>query len=161
MREAILALRALQVHVRDLDALEDAERRSRAQCGSGVVGVDVRLERRRVADDEEGVAERREVPLERRRVERVARDDEDGAVAVARGLLVDRLDGDRLGFGGLGERLAGEVGRDPADDLDETGGARVDDSRLAQNLELVARLRDGLVTAPDEVREELGQLGVA
>ena len=40
---------------------------------------------------------------------------------------------------------------DPADDLDETGTARVDDSRLAQDVELVPRLLDGLVTPADDV----------
>ena len=114
----------------------------------------------RVADHEERVAERRQVTLERRCVERVARDDEDGAVAEPRGPLVDRIGRDRLRLRGLGERLAGEVGGDPANDLDETGGAGVHDSRLAENLELVAGLRDGLVTSPDKVREQLGQLGV-
>ena len=160
MREAILALRGLEVHVRDLDALEDSERRSRAQCCSGIVRVDVSLQRGRVADHEQGVAERRQVPLERRCVESVARDDEDGAVAEARGLLMDRIGRDRFGLRDLGERLAGQMGGDPANDLDETGGPSVHDSRLAENLELVAGLRDGLVTSPDELREQLGQLGV-
>ena len=72
VREAILTLGRLEVHVRDLDALDDPERSSRPQRGSGVVRVDVGLQRARIADDEQRVAERRQLPLERRCVERVA-----------------------------------------------------------------------------------------
>ena len=106
MGETLCALRGLEVHVRDLDPFEDSERRSGAQRRSGVVGVDVSLQRAGVADHEQGVAERRQVSLERRRIERVAGDDEDGAVAEARGPQVDRVGRDRLGLRRLGERLA-------------------------------------------------------
>ncbi len=54
--ETLFALCGLEVHVRDLDALEDSERRSRAQCRSRIVGVDVGLQRGRVADHEERVS---------------------------------------------------------------------------------------------------------
>ena len=144
------------MHVRDLDALDHAERRSRAQRGARVVGVDVRLERRRVADDEERVAERREPPLERGSPRAVALDDEDRAVAVAGGLLVDRLRGERLGLDRLRQRLAGDVGRDAADDLDEPGATCVDDAGLAQDFELVSRLLDSLVAAADEAARSSG-----
>ena len=59
---------------------------------SRVVGVDVHLERARVADDEQRVAEPLELRLERVRVEVVALDDEHGAVAEAGELLVDRVE---------------------------------------------------------------------
>ena len=60
------ALDRLAVHVHDLDRLDDAHRRRELECAPGVVGVDVHLERRLVADDEQRVAERGELPLERR-----------------------------------------------------------------------------------------------
>jgi hypothetical protein len=69
VREALLALGRLQVHVRDLDPLDDPERGAGSQRGSGVVGVDVRLQRASVADDEQRVAERRELALEALAVE--------------------------------------------------------------------------------------------
>ncbi len=73
---------------------------------------------------------------------------------------MDRFGRDRFGLRDLRERLAGEVRCDPADDLDEAGGASIHDSRLAQDVELFPRLLDGLVTSPHDVREQLGQLGV-
>ena len=60
----------------------------------GIVGVDVNLQRRAVADDEQRVAERLELVLDRVGVEPRAFDDEDGAVAVARELLVEGLVGE-------------------------------------------------------------------
>ena len=57
-----------------------------------LVGVDVDLQRARVADDEQRVAERLELGLERVGVEALALDHEHRAVAVARELLVDRLE---------------------------------------------------------------------
>jgi hypothetical protein len=49
---------------------------------------------------------------------------------------------------------------DPADDLDKTGAACVDDPRLPEHVELVACLLDRLVSPADDLREKLGQLGV-
>ena len=72
----------------------DAHARCRMRAPPGVVGVDVHLERRRVADDEQRVAEPLELALERVRVEVVALDDEDRAVAVLGQLLVDRVEAD-------------------------------------------------------------------
>ena len=68
---------------------------------------------------------------------------------------MDRIGRDRLRRRRLGERLAGEVRRDPADDLDEAGASSVDDSRLTEDVELLARLLDCFVASADEVREEL------
>ena len=85
----------LLVHVRDLDAVDRPARDAERERAPGIVGVDVHLERARVADDEQRVAELLELVLERVAVEPFALDQEDGAVAVARELLVDRLDAER------------------------------------------------------------------
>ena len=84
----------LPVHVRDLDPLERRRRAVPSESAApGVVGVDVHLERARVADDEQRVAERLELAARARRASRsLALDDEDRAVAVARELLVDRVE---------------------------------------------------------------------
>ena len=73
----------------------------------------------RVADDEQRVAERRELALESLAFEPLALDDEARAVAVARSLLVHGVRARAARLDGLGERLAREVRRDSADDLDE------------------------------------------
>ena len=97
-RETPLPPLLLLVHVRDLDSLDRARGRAERERGAGVVGVDVHLDRGLVADDEERVAEPLELRLEPVAIERLALDHEDGAVAVARGLEVDRVDaGRRLG----------------------------------------------------------------
>ncbi len=90
------------MHVRDLDALDRADGRAERKRGARIVGVDVHLERRLVADDDERVAELLELGLELVAVERVPLDHEDGAVAVARRLEVDRV---------VTRRLARDLGR--------------------------------------------------
>ena len=67
-----------------------------AERGAGIVGVDVHLQRGLVADDHQRVAELLELAPRARGVEPLALDDEDGAVAVAGELLVDRVDADVL-----------------------------------------------------------------
>ena len=84
------------VHVRDLDALDGAQRDRGRERRARVVRVDVHLERRVVADDEQRVAHLLERRLERRLIELVALDDEHRAVAVLRELLVDRVEAQRL-----------------------------------------------------------------
>ncbi len=127
-RETLLALLGLLVHVGDLDPLDRAGGSAERERGAGIVGVDVHLERGLVADDEQRVAELLELALEPVAVELLALDHEDGAVAVARGLQVDRLDARRRLGGRRGRhRLAGDRAGQSAQELDEPGAARVDD----------------------------------
>ena len=153
--EPFLALRRLQLHVRDLDALDGAEGSACPECGSGIVRVDVRLERRVVADHEQRVSERRQVAFQIRAFEPLAFDDEARAVAVARSRQVHGVRRQGRRRCGLGERLAREVRGDPAHDLDEARGSGVDDARVPQLLELLLRPGDSLVAVGDEGGEEL------
>src|SRR5207247_5785538 len=121
MRESLLALGALEVHVRDLDPFEDPDRRARPQRGAGVVRVNVSLERGRIADDEERVAERFELALEGVAIEILALDDEPRAIAIARGRLVDRVRGQGHTLDRLRQGLAGDMRGDPTQDLDQAG----------------------------------------
>ena len=64
----------------------------RLSAAPGIVRVDVHLERGRIADDEQRVAELLELALEPVDVEPLTLDHEHGAVAELRELLVHRLD---------------------------------------------------------------------
>ena len=143
------------MHVRDLDRLEDANRRRSGDRGARVVRVDVHLQGARVADDEQRVAEPLQLRLERVRVELLALDEDDRAVAVARQLLMDRVESDSLRRLGFRQRLARDAGRDPAKDLDEPGAAGVDDSRLAEHGQLLGRPPDRVLAPLDHVEEEV------
>ena len=127
--------------------------------------MDVDLERRRVADDEERVAELLQLGLERLRVEPLALDHEHRAVAELRELLVDRVEARLVGLldGGVRDRLAGNRRSDAAHDLEQAGSAGVDDTGLAEDGELVGRPRQRLLTALDEPLQQRGRLerGVA
>ena len=158
LREALLALERLPMHVGDLDAVDRPGGRAQVERRARVVGVDVHLQRRRVTDDEERVAELLELGLERLGVEPGSLDDEDGAVAELRELLVDRVDrgdGGRVGRS-LGNLLARDRRVDATDDLDEPCPARVDDARLLQHREELRRPRERLLSLGDDVREQLG-----
>ena len=98
------------MHVRDLDAVDRSDRGPERERGTGIVGVDVNLERRRVADDEQRVAQPLELRLELVPIESVPLDDEDGAMAVAGRLEVDRVVARDLArhLGRRGHRLAGD-----------------------------------------------------
>ena len=94
----------------------------------------------------------------RSRSSALALDDEDGAVAVARELLVDRVGARPLELGRrLGHRLAGDRGGDAAHELEQPRPARVDDARLAQHVELLRRPRDRLLAATDELDEQVAE----
>ncbi len=141
----------LLVHVRDLDAADHAARDPERQRAAGIVGVHVHLERARVADDEQRVADPLQLALETVGVEPVALHHEDGAVAVLRELLVDRLDAElAIVHRRLRQRRAVERRRNAADDLDQAGGARIDDSCLAEHRQHVARPLDRVVPARDD-----------
>ncbi len=155
-QEPRLALLGLRVHVRDLDPLDGAGCDADRERAARVVGVHVHLQRGRVADDEQRVAQLLELRLDRVGVEPLALDHEDRAVAEAGELLVDRLDRDRVVVGGrLRQRLAGDGRGDPAHDLDEPGRARVDDAGLPEDVEQLGRPEDAVVAALDQVPEQL------
>ena len=63
VQQTLLALLGLLVHVRDLDLLERADGGAERERRTRLVGVHVHLQRRRVADDEQRVAERLELLL--------------------------------------------------------------------------------------------------
>ena len=56
----------------------------------------------------------------------------------------------------LGQRLSGDDGRDPTQQLDEARGAGVDDAGLAQNVELLLRASDGFFSAGHQELEQFG-----
>src|SRR5438874_4594141 len=136
MQETLLALLGLPMRVCDLDALEHADRGARGERRTGIVRMQVDLERALVPDNDERVAERLELRLERVKVEPVAFDDENCAVAEFRELLVDRAVRELLGLGRLRERLAGDGSRQAAHELEQSRAARVDDTCVAQNVEV-------------------------
>ena len=114
--------------------------------GLRLVGVDVDLEGRLVADDEHRVAELLQHRHEGAALEARAGDDEVGAVAVAAVLVVRarvrRRRVVRHRRGGLD--VAAQARDDPGEDHDEAVRAGVDDSGLPQHLELLRSPGDGL-----------------
>ena len=108
-----------------------------------------------VSDDKQRVAESFVLGLERVRIE-FSLDHEGGAIAKPRELLVRRLDRCSLHRRLLGQRLSGDDGRDPTQQLDEARGAGVDDAGLAQNVELLLRASDGFFSAGHQELEQLG-----
>ena len=150
------------MHVRDLDSLDRASGGAERERGPWVVGVEVNLERGLVADDEQRVAEPLELRLEPVAIECLSLDHEDGAVAVARGLEVDRVHAGRcLGDGRGRQRLAGDRAGHAAQELDEPGSARVHDPRFPQDVELLGRSGHGLLPVPHELDEQVAErLGV-
>jgi len=111
-----------------------------------------------VADDEQRVAQRLQLGLEGLPVEPLALDDEDGAIAVARELLVDRVETELLPvLRRLGDRFAGDPRGEATDDLEQACAAGVDDARLSQDGELVRRPRKRVLAACDDRRQELRQ----
>src|SRR5436305_9536060 len=98
------------------------------------------LERARVADDEQRVAERLELRLQRVLVEIASFDEEDRAIPVRRQLLMDGVEREVLDVRGrLRERLAAHGRRHSAYELEQSGLARVHDARVAQRLPLLPR----------------------
>ena len=69
--QPLLALARLLVHVRDLDAVDRADRAADRERRARIVGVHVHLDRGRVADDEQRVADLLELLLERLAIELV------------------------------------------------------------------------------------------
>jgi len=158
LREPALALRGLAPHVPDLDApgVDDPDRPPAVEGALGLVGVDVDLRDRRVARDEQRVAERLEARMQRVEVECLTLDHEHRAVSVLRLLVVDRLLGDLVRhLRHVGKRLAGECMEDAADELDQPGAAGVDDARLAELVEHLGGAANRVVAARHDPREAL------
>ena len=156
LEKPLLALCSLVMHVRDLDALDDADRGTECEGLPRVVRVDVHLERGRVADHEERVADPLELLLERVLVELLALDDEHGAVAKLGELEMDGVESERLRLHRrLGNVLPGRAVDHPAGDLDEAGSSRVHDTGVAEDVEQLWRPRDGLLARREHRAEEI------
>ena len=153
------ALGDLLAHVGDVEvgdlpgALEERHR------GLGLVGVDVDLERRLVADDQDRVADPLQPGQEVARGEAGAGDDEVGAVAEAAVLVVGAAEARRLVVVDLGQLggVAAQAGDDPGEDQHQPVAAGVDDSGLAQHLELLGGALDRLLAVGDRPLEDLGE----
>ena len=69
---------------------------------------------------------------------------------------MDGLDGELFSRRGFGKWLAGDRRSKAAHELEQSGAARIDDTRLSEDVELLLRLGDGRLTAPDERLEQIG-----
>ena len=154
--EAFLPLGGLDVHVRDLDAFDDTDRRPRRESEPGVVCMDVHLECGLVADDEEGISERLEHALQGGLVESLPFDDEHRAVPVRRQLQMDRVESQSLARNRcVRERLAGNSEGEPAGDLDQPGASRIDDPCVAEHIQHLGCAGDRVLPSGEHGREEL------
>ena len=150
------ALGDLLAHVGDVEVADVADPFEQRHRRLGLVGMDVDLERGLVADDQYRVAEGLEVGDVGAAVEAGAGDDEVRAVAVAAVLVVRaRRDGGRVMLE-LRHRgvVVAEAGHDPGEDHDQPVGACVDDTLLAQHLELLGGARDRGLSVLDHVLEQ-------
>ena len=127
--------------------------------GLGLVGVDVDLEGRLVADDEDRVAEALEPRQVLARRQAGAGDDEVRAVAEAAVLVVGQAEARRLLVVDLGHRgrVAAQAGDDAGEDQDQAVAAGVDDARVAQHLELLGGALDRPLAVLDRPLEHLGE----
>ena len=116
--------------------------------------MDVHLESLLVTDDQERVSETLQVGLDAVGVE-LALDHERRAVPEARELLVGGRDRRLLDGRRLREWLSADRGRDPAHELDQAGGPRIDDPRLAEHVELFLRAGNRFLAPCDEELEQL------
>ena len=145
------------MHVRDLDPFDRADLCSEGQCSSRIVGVQVDLERARVADDEQRVAEPLEPAFELLDLQAFTLDDEDRAVAVPGLLQMNGLDADRRRVGrGFRQRLSRRTRGKPARDLEQARPARVDDAGFLQDREQLRSPCDCLLSTRDDAAQELG-----
>ena len=139
-----LALLRLDVHVGDGDPVDRAHDHGGRDGRARVVGVDVHLDERRLADHEEAVAHREQGLLEALAVDPVPLDEKRRAVAVSRLLEVHRLEADRArdGVDRCLDLLAAEPGERAARELEQAGGPGVDDAGVAQHVEHPLRADD-------------------
>ncbi len=144
------------MHVHDLDLLDHTHRGGEGERGAGLVGVDVHLHGAGRADHEERVAELQELGLEAVGVDRVSLDEERRAVAEGGELLVDRLRRELLEDGrGLGQLLAADVEGDPAHDLEQARAARIHDPGLLEDVQLLGRRLERLLSVSHELGERV------
>ena len=73
---------------------------------------------------------------------------------------MDRFERRLLALGRFGERLAGDRGGEPPNELDEARGARVDDAGLAQDLELLGSSGHRFLAALDQSLQHLRRVGL-
>ena len=166
-RQAAFAGGDLLAHVGDVEPLHVSGVLEHGDGHLGLVGVDVDLQRGRVADDQHRVADLLEPPDEGARVESLPGDDEVGAIAEsAVEVMGTRLPG-RLVMGDVGDRveLPAQPGDDPRQDHDQPVRSGVDDARLGEHVELLGGSLDRVLPRLGGHREHLGQqlvlLGVA
>ena len=157
LEETFLALRRLHVHVRDLDALDHAERGAECERLPGIVGVDVHLERRRVADDEERVADlararSRARPCRGRRPRR-RRPCSSGTPTAPGGSRRGRATPSRPALPGAPRPSR----RRPCPRAISTrpGAPGVDDAGVAQDVEHLGRAREGILTSREHHPQEI------
>ena len=154
--EARLALDDLGVHVGDVQARDLAGAVEDQRRLLGVVGVDVDLQRRVVADDEDRVADLLQLGHVARRFEPLTGDGEVGAVAVGLARV--------LGMGDPRGRVVVELGRvgalqggdDPGEDDDDAVAAGVDDARLAQGGQQLGAALDRRLAGDDRALQRGG-----
>ena len=154
------ALGHLLAHVGDIEprhlAADGSEDRHRAV---GIVGVDVDLQRRLVADDQHGVADLLESGDEIVALQPRAGDGEVRAVAELARLVLRQMevaDGRDL-VRQRGRILAAQRGDEAGDDHRQAIRAGVDDAGLAQDRELLGPAGDGLLAGLESALEDVGQ----
>ena len=157
VQQALLAPLGLLVHVRDLDLLERPDSGRERERSTGLVRVHVHLHGRRIAYHEERIPERLELLLQRGAVEPAALDDEDGAVAVARELLVNRFEIQRSLDRGVRYRLARDDSRDAADDLEQARAACVDDACRPEYVEQLGSALDRVRASENDGGNQLAR----
>ncbi len=135
--ETLVARLYLLVHVSHVEVRDDACVREQSRRGDGIVGVDVDLQRRRVADDQHRIADPLELGDELTLLERGAADGEVRAVTVGRRRVL-RM---RHAGGGVvldGRRFAAaKRAHDPGQKHGHGVAAGVDDTGIAQHRQQV------------------------
>ena len=156
-RQALRALLDLGMHVRDVQARDLAGGGEDRGRPLGLVGVDVDLERRCVADHEHAVADLLQRADERVRVEVVARDGEVRAVAVGRGLVLGMGHARRRGVVlELGCIRAAQRGHDPGEQDRHAVPAGVDDAGVLEHGQQVGAALDARLAGRDRAHEDVG-----
>ena len=149
----------LLAHVRHVEVgdlagvLEEGDGRLR------LVGVDVDLERHLVADHQHRVAQPLQQGHELAPGQALPGDDEVGAVAEAAVLVVGAAEARRLVAGDLGQlgAVPAQPGDDPGEDQHQAVAAGVDDTGLAQHVELFGRPLHRALAVGDRPLQHLGE----
>ena len=157
LADARRALLDLLVHVGDVEPRDLADAVEQVGRALRLVGVDVDLERVRVADHEHGVAEALEPRDPRPRLEALARDGEVRAVAVGRGRVL-RVGDARRRVVLERRRIGAAQRRDHAREDDRQAvAAGVHDARLAQDRQQLGAALDRRLAGVQRVLEHVGE----